>query len=102
MDFADYFWLLFVGVLAVGDVVMATIFKKRGWTFTHHVLDWFAIGKSWGEGYAGIRWFILAVLMISTTLHSLIGFGVILIIVSGLAGVWSIVYHYRNERGGQR
>ena len=31
MDFADYFWLIFVAVLFGGDVIMATVFKK---TFT--------------------------------------------------------------------
>ena len=102
MDFADYFWLIFVGVLAVGDVVMATVYKKREWTFTHHVRKWFAIGKSWSEDYAGIRWFILAVLTVSIPLHFLARFSVIPIIISGLAGTWSVVYHYRNERGGQR
>lgn len=98
MDFADYFWLIFVAVLFGGDVIMATVFKKKRWTFSHHVWEWFAIGKNWKENYAGIRWFILAALMVSTTLHFLAGFSAIPIIVSAIAGVWSIYYHYTYER----
>lgn len=97
MDFADWFWLIVVGVIAIGDIVMATVFKKKRWTFSHHVWQWFAIGKNWKEDHAGIRWVILAGLMVSITLHFLVGFSALWLILFGAGAVWSIAYHYRVE-----
>jgi hypothetical protein len=88
MDFADYFWLAWLAVIAVADIIMATVFKKRRWTFSHHVWEWFAIGKNWKEDYAGLRWFILMGLLVSLILHFNFGLGTF----------WSIIYHYRRER----
>jgi hypothetical protein len=97
MDFADWFWLIVVGVIAVGDIVMAVFFKKKRWTLSHHVWEWFAIGKPWGEHLAWLRWIILAGEMISITLHFVAGLSVVWIIVFGIGCAWSMWYYYVRE-----
>lgn len=95
MDFGDWFWLLWlVAFLAVE--IPAAIWKSE-WTLSAHVKKWFAVGKNWKEDHAGLRWFILAGITISTTLHFLLGTSAIPIIIFAVGVAWSIYYHYRHE-----
>ena len=95
MDFADFFWLIWL-VAFLALEIPAAIWRPR-WTLSAHVWKWFAIGKNWKEDYAGLRWFILAGITISTTRHFLFGTSAIPIIVFGVGVAWSIFYHYRHE-----
>ena len=95
MDFADWFWLAWLGLFLALEIP-AALWKSK-WTLSAHVWKWFAIGKNWKEDYAGLRWFILAGITISTTLHFLFGTSAIPIIIFGIGVAWSIYYHYRYE-----
>ena len=95
MDFADFYWLAWWGMFLLLELP-AAVFRPR-WTLSAHVWKWFAIGKNWREGYAGIRWFILAGILISTTAHFLFVTSATPIIVFAVGVVWSVAYHYRHE-----
>jgi len=96
MDFADHFWLLWWGMFLVLEIP-AALFRPR-WTFSAHVWKWFGIGKNWRTDWAGVRWFILAGLLIAVLLHFLAFFSALPIIVFAIGAAWSVVYHYRHER----
>jgi len=98
MDFGDFFWLIWL-VAFLALEIPAAIWKSK-WTLSAHVRKWFAVGKNWKEDHAGLRWFILAGITISTTLHFLLGTSAIPIIIFGAGVAWSIYYHYSHEAEG--
>jgi hypothetical protein len=95
MDFADYFWLGLLVLFVLVEIPSAI--WKREWTLSHHVWEWFGFGRHWKEDYAGIRWIILAGLLVNTTLHFLLYTSVFPVIVFAAGAAWSIWYHYRHE-----
>ena len=96
MDFADWFWIIWLaGGLVIAEGLFA-IFKSE-WTFSVHVWKWFAIGKKWSENWAGLRWILLVGLLVSTLLHLAAFTSVVPVIVFAFGALWSIWYHYRYE-----
>ena len=95
MDFADYYWLGLLAAFLLLEIP-AGIFRSR-WTFSAHIWKWAGIGRNWRTDWAGLRWFILAGLLVSTSLHFLAGTSPVPIIVFGAGFAWSIVYHYKRE-----
>ncbi len=95
MDFADYYWLLWWGMFLALEIP-AAIFRPR-WTFSAHVWKWFGIGKNWRMDWAGLRWFILAGLLVSTSLHFLAFYGPATIIAFAVGAAWSVWFHYKRE-----
>lgn len=96
MDLADYYWLIFLGAFVAFEIP-AAIWRSE-WTLSRHVWDWFAVGRPWKERYAALRWFILAGLTISTTLHFLVATSWIPIVIFGAGAAWSIWYFYAKEK----
>lgn len=96
MDFADHFWLIWLGMFLVLEIP-AAVWRPR-WTLSAHVWKWFAIGQNWKENLAWLRWAILAGITISTTVHFLFEASATPIIVFGAGVAWSIWYHYRHEQ----
>lgn len=97
LDFDDWYWLIFLGVVFLTYEIYAAFSKKKGDTLSENVWDWFAIKKV-DAPYGPFRRFVLMGFMTSLTSHFVYATPVGYVIAFGVGVVWSILYYYLVER----
>lgn len=98
MDFYYFWWpFLILGPFLIPEAI-AWLDRKPGGTFSEWVWDVFALRRGTDQKHARLRRLMFGAFWSAVSGHFFLQTSAVWIFVLGAANVWSVVYHYRNER----